>query len=303
VLTERRKVSSRIYPGALTEYLVYANHGIDERRGAPVMVWHDGPFCLAPFDLANLRMQIVSDNLVQLGSIPPMVHVVVSPSVGGAEATPRFEDEPQSYAMRSLQYDTVSDRYGRHIVEEVLPDVERSFKLRSEPYARGSAGGSSGGICAFKLAWLRPDQFSRAHSTVGSFTGLQWDPEQHLDGGFILSNLVRRESRRNIRVWLSGGANDIEVGSDGRRDLFVAGSWPLNNIQLANALKLRGYDFHFRFGDGHHNWAQAALDLPESLAWLWRDYDPDRSEQIFDQEVSEREKPLFRVRIANRDAW
>jgi hypothetical protein len=28
----------------------------------------------------------------------------------------------------------------------------------------------------------------------------------------------------------------------------ATGSWPLKNIQLANALKTRGYDFHFRFG-------------------------------------------------------
>jgi enterochelin esterase family protein len=92
---------------------------------------------------------------------------------------------------------------------------------------------------------------------------------------------------------MSGGTNDHEL---------ARGSWPLSNIELANALKLNGYDFHFRFGAGHHGVAQAALDLPESLAWLWRDYDPDRTEQTFEQEPSEREKPPFRVRIANRDA-
>jgi hypothetical protein len=33
--------------------------------------------------------------------------------------------------------------------------------------------------------------------------------------------------------------NDIEVGPDGRADLYVAGGWPLNNLQMANALKTR----------------------------------------------------------------
>ena len=84
---------------------------------------------------------------------------------------------------------------------------------------------------------------------------------------------------------------------------LARGSWPLPNIELANALKLNGYDFHFRFGEGFHGPAQSALDLPESLPWLWRDYDPDRTEQIFEQEASEREQPPFRVRIVNRDAW
>jgi hypothetical protein len=73
--------------------------------------------------------------------------------------------------------------------------------------------------------------------------------------------------------------------------------------QLANSLKLRGYDFYFRFGEGMHANAQAALDLPDSLIWLWREYDPAKTEQTYEMEPNEREKPLYGVRIANRDAW
>jgi enterochelin esterase family protein len=301
-LSDERVVRSRIYRDAITKYRLYANHGIDETRGAPVMIWHDGHCRLEPHDLFHYRMQIVTDNLVRLGSIPPMVHVLVPPSSPGEHLAERFPGEDQANAMRSLQYDTVSDRYGRHLVEEVLPDAARAVKLRTDAYSRGAAGSSSGGICAFTLGWLLPGEVSRVQSAIGSFTGLQSSPGTKLIGGFMLPHLVRREPRRNIRVWLSGGANDLEVGPTGRADLFAAGSWPLNNIQLANALKLAGYDFRFRFGPGHHTTGQAALDLPQSLAWLWRDYDPDLTYQRFEQEASERAKPVFRVRIANRKA-
>jgi len=92
--------------------------------------------------------------------------------------------------------------------------------------------------------------------------------------------------------------------SDGSDDLEnTHGSWPLQNIQMANSLKLREYDFHFRFGATAHNSAQAALDLPESLTWLWRGYHPAQTSQEFQMDPAEREKPLFRVAIANRDAW
>jgi hypothetical protein len=47
---------------------------------------------------------------------------------------------------------------------------------------------------------------------------------QEFAGGFMLANLVRREPRRNIRVWMSDGANDLEANPDGRRDPFVSGS-------------------------------------------------------------------------------
>ncbi len=38
-----------------------------------------------------------------------------------------------------------------------------------------------------------------------------------------------------------------------------------------------------RFSRSYHGGGQAGLDLPESLAWLWRDYDADRSEQTYEQ--------------------
>ena len=36
------------------------------------------------------------------------------------------------------------------------------------------------------------------------------------------------------------------------------GSWPLQAIQFANGLKLRGYDFKFSYGTGTHHAARAA---------------------------------------------
>jgi enterochelin esterase family protein len=265
-LSEGRTVSSRIYSGAVTRYWLYANHGIDEARGAPVMVWHDGQRRVG--DLFAYRMQIVTDNLVFRGSIPPMVHVLVSASV-----------DRDGASLRGLQYGTVSSRYGRLLVEELLPDASRAVKLRSDGYSRGSAGTSAGGSCAFKLAWFEPNEFSRAQSAVGALVGY--------------APLVRGGPHRNIRVWLCGGRNDHERETS---------SNPLNNLDLANALKLNGYDFHLSFGEGHHHPAQAALDLPRSLAWLWRDYDPDRTQQVFEQEPSERTQPPFRVSVANRAA-
>lgn len=302
-LSERQTIQSKLYPGSTADYWVYANPGIDTVRGAPVMVWQDGSRYVGAADPVGYRLQVVSDNLVAKRLIPPMVHVLIAPGTGGEAQPLRFEGDTQANEMRSLQYDTVSDRYGRYVVEEVLPKVEKRHRLRQDGYSRATAGLSSGAICAFSTAWFHPDRFSRVHSNIGSYTALQWHPERHQEGGNTVADQVRLEPRRNLRIWMSDGMYDLESDSGGRPDLFLAGSWPLHNIQLANALKLRGYDFHFRFGEGTHSIAQGALDLPESLAWLWRDYDPDRTAQAYEQEAAERAKPIFRVRIANRDPW
>ena len=284
-LSEKKSIASKIYPGMTANYWVYVNAGADTTRGAPLMVWQDGETIVGNQDLLRLRLQIVSDNLVHKKLIPPMVHVLISPGSGG---------EAQGTRMRSIQYDTVSDRYGRYLLEEILPEVEKTYKLRPDAYSRAIAGASSGAICALNVAWYHTAQFSRVLSHIGSYVALQWHPEQNQDGGYIISQRVRRDPRKNIRVWLSDGSDDQES---------PAGSWPLQNIMLANSLKLKAYDFHFRFGEGMHAIAQGAMDLPESLAWLWRDYDGSKREQTYEMDEAERVKPLFRVRIANRDVW
>lgn len=281
-LSEMKTLTSQVYPGMTSNYWVYVNPGADMTNGAPVMIWQDGETIIGNQDLLRLRLQIVSDNLVAKKLIPPMVHVLIQPGTAGERR------------MRSIQYDTVSDVYGKYILEEVLPDVEKSYKIRKDAYSRAIAGASSGAICAFNVGWYYPEQFSRILSHIGSFSGIQWHPELNQEGGYIVSHRVRREDRKNLRVWMSDGADDIENRT---------GSWPLNNIELANALKMRDYDFHFRFGTSMHAIAQGAMDLPESLAWLWRDYDPAKTKQTYEMEETEKAKPLFRVSITNREAW
>jgi enterochelin esterase family protein len=105
---------------------------------------------------------------------------------------------------------------------------------------------------------------------------------------------VRRETeKKNIRVWLQDGAEDQENPR--------AGSWPLANIELANSLKIKGYDYHFSFGVGTHSQAQGSAELQQSLTWLWRDYDPAKTAQEFVQEQEEKDKPLWRIVQMTRD--
>lgn len=125
---------------------------------------------------------------------------------------------------------------------------------------------------------IRKDAYSRAIQGQSS-------------GGIAAFTVAYNQPKRNLRVWMNDGSEDQEANS---------GSWPLQNIQLANSLKLKGYDFHFSFGGGSHHAALAASELPACLTWLWRDYDPAKTEQTFDQSAEEQSKPPFRVRIYNR---
>jgi len=51
---------------------------------------------------------------------------------------------------------------------------------------------------------------------------------------------------------------------------------------------------------GTHNQAQGAAELPQSLTWLWRDYDPAKTTQEYAPDPSEKDQPLWRVITLNR---
>jgi enterochelin esterase family protein len=252
----------------------------------------------------NLALNVI-DNLIAQKKIPVMICVFINPGdISDSPNTPTYKfvkaysdkwKRTLKDSMRSTLYDTVSDRYARFLRDEVLADVATKYNLRKDAYSRAITGLSSGGICSFNAAWQLPEQFSRVLSWIGSFDSIQWKEDANVsDGGQDYPEKVLRESKRNIRVWLQDGAEDQE------NDRY--GSWPLDNIRLANALKLKGYDFHFSFGHGTHNSGHGAAEFPEEMIWLWRDYDPAKNAQDYEMEASEKAKPLFRVTITNRDS-
>lgn len=281
-LSEKHTLNSKIYSGMKADFWFYASPGVNPNVPAPLMVWQDGQG-LVNVELSKLRLFTVTENLIAQKLIPPMVHVLIAPGFA-----------TDGKAMRSVEYDTVSDRYNKFLLEEVLPEVEKVYKLRPDGYSRGIGGESSGGICSLNSAWFNPEKFARVHSTIGSYTSIQWHPDEHNEGGNLYPFMVRKLPKRNIRIWMSDGTDDLEN---------THGSWPLQNIQLANSLKMREYDFHFRFGLATHDGAQAAIDLPESLTWLWRGYDPSKTSEEFTIDPAEKDKPYYRVTVANRDAW
>lgn len=137
----------------------------------------------------------------------------------------------------------------------MLPEVGRKYNLTKDPEGRAVCGVSSGGICAFTVAWERPDQFRKVMSHIGSFTNIR--------GGHVYPALIRKTPPKSLRIFLQDGSNDLDNAH---------GNWPLSNQQMAAALKFAKYDYRFEFGDGGHTHKHGGSLLPDSLRWLWRGY-------------------------------
>jgi enterochelin esterase-like enzyme len=245
-VTEMPAWKSRIFEGTTRDWWLYVPAQYKPESLACVMVFQDGK-SYKDF------VPVVFDNLIAKGEMPVTAGVFVSPGV--------FQDGRPN---RSFEYDTLSDQYARFILEEVLPEVEKTVRLRHDAASRAIGGISSGGICAFTVAWERPTEFSKVLSWVGSFTNIASGATLR-EGGHNYPALIRKTPKKPIRVFLQDGENDLDNEH---------GNWPLANRQMDRALKFAGYDYKFVMGRGYHNNRHGRAILPDSLRWLWRDYKP-----------------------------
>ncbi len=246
-LLAQKPWESKIYPHTTRPWWIYVPAQYKEDQPACLMVFQDGAGYTG-------FVPTVFDNLIAKGEMPVTVAVFINPGSAG--------DEGRN--QRSIEYDTLSDRYARFLLEEILPEAEKTVKLRHDPESRAIAGISSGGICAWTVAWERPNEFRKVLSWVGSFTNIASGKTRH-EGGHNYEALIRKSGRKPIRVFLQDGANDLDNNN---------GNWPLANQQMAKALQFAGYDYRFVFGQGFHSPRHGRSMLPDSLRWLWRDYKP-----------------------------
>ncbi len=240
--------TSKIFPGTVRDYWVYVPAQYKAGSAACVMIFQDGGGYIA--EDGRWRVPIVFDNLINRHEMPVTIGIFINPGV-----LPALSADQQNRYNRSFEYDALGDRYTRFLIEEVLPEVGKSYNLSSDPNDRAIAGASSGGIAAFTAAWNRPDAFHRVLSFIGSFTNLR--------GGEIYASLIRKTEPKPLRVFLQDGKNDLNL---------YAGSWYIANQDVASALEYAGYDSTFVVGTEGHNGKHGSAILPDALRWLWRDY-------------------------------
>ncbi len=253
-VTEHVWKDSKIYEGTIRRYYVYVPAQYDAKKAAALMVFQDGHAYLN--ENGDFRVPTVFDNLIHQGAMPVTIGVFIDPGHKKDELPQERGWRPRP-ENRSVEYDTLSGDYAEFLLTEILPEVEAKFNITKDPEGRAICGISSGGICAFTVAWERPGQFRKVLSHVGSFTNIR--------GGHNYPALIRKHPDvLPIRVFLQDGSNDLDNQH---------GNWPLGNKQMASALAFRGYDYTFVYGEGGHNGNHGGAILPESLRWLWRDYE------------------------------
>ncbi len=239
---------SKVFPKTVRDWAIYVPAQYDEAKPAALMVFQDGERMR---DVkGRWRIPTVFDNLIARGEMPPTIAVFINPGTD-----PSRKNQPKTKpSNRSYEYDSLGDRYARFLLEEILPEVERRYNVSKDPAMRAIGGSSSGAICAFTVAWERPNVFQKVYSNVGSFTNLR--------GGDVYPSLIRKTDPKPLRVYLSDTSGDVD-------NQF--GSWPWANQLMASSLKYMGYDVRLDWAEGYaHNADFGSARFPDAMRWLWR---------------------------------
>lgn len=245
-LTKHTLAPGKFFPGTPHNYQLYVPALYDASRPAPFTIFLDG----SGYAGDNVRVPVVLDNLIARRDLPPMLAIFIDPGV-----LPALSDQAQNRYERIFEYDSLTPRFANFLIDELVPDVSKTYKLSTDPNDHGIAGLSTGGVGAFVAAWNRPDQFRRVVTWIGSFGNFR--------GADRLPGLIRRTEPRPIRVFMQTGRQDL---------VNYAGSWYLENARMAAALEFAGNDVRLELGEDGHSNRHGASMLPDTLRWLWRDY-------------------------------
>ena len=236
------ETSSRYYP------VVYLLHGMGDND----MGWMQ-------FGEANL----IADEAIATREIPPMI--LVMPDAGVSFYINNFDN---------------SLRYEDFFIQEFMPFIEKTYRIRAEKRFRGIAGLSMGGYGTLNFALKYPDKFSACvafSAAIFSSESVMQTNEQgwervmkplfgpYKEGDARLTAHYKNNNAFDITTSKGKEAyNQLRIMLDCGDDDFLTD----DNCRLHIHLNKLGIKHEFRMRDGAHNWLYWRSGLPVGLKFI-----------------------------------
>ncbi len=214
----------RIHEGFRSEHLehersiiVYLPPGYrpSAARRYPVLYLQDGQNLFDPATSATgsaWRVDETARDLIAAGEVEPLI------VVGVYNAGEHRIDEYAPTRREEIGGGR-ADHYGRMLVEELKPFIDRTYKTLPGAANTGLGGSSLGGLLAMHLGLRNPTAFGRLAIMSPS---VWWDDR------VIVREVEALTHRLPFRVWLDAGTDEgPEVVADARllRDALLARGW------------------------------------------------------------------------------
>lgn len=179
-------------------------------RRYPVLYLHDGGNVYV-----HWRIDEAARPLIAAQQVEPLIIVLVA---NGGAPEDRFDDytptRPASAAAGGK-----ADAYGRFLVEELKPFIDREYRTLTDASHTGLGGASLGGLVSLYLGLQYPQVFGKLAVMSPS---VWWDSK------LILRKVKDLKGRPSSRIWLDvGAAEPAGMRRDVRelRDALVRKGW------------------------------------------------------------------------------
>jgi enterochelin esterase-like enzyme len=205
----------------------------------------------------------LADDAIKAGKIPPMI--IVTPD-----------------GFTSFYINTADGKlnYEDFFIKELIPHIEKTYKVKAERKYRGIAGLSMGGYGALMYALKYPNLFvaaaplSAAVLTDNDIINLDEGMFNGLFGNSMGKNLKGKE--RLTPAWLSNSPLAI-IEKKTKEELAAVSYWidcgdddflTIGNAQLHIALTNKKVPHEFRMRDGAHNWTYWRTGIIDALSFI-----------------------------------
>ncbi len=266
-LKESLAIDSRIL-GKEVKYSIYLPHGYENtNRSYPVLYllhgYSDDETGWTQFG----EVQHIADKTIASGEAPPTI--IVMPD-GGVSFYINSHD-------RKVLYEDF-------FINEFIPAIEKTYRIRSKKEFRALAGLSMGGYGSLIFSLKHPDLFAAAaplSAAVWTDEEIQKIPDERWDGfmSVFLQKGLRGKDRLNKHWYDNSPIKIVETApieklksvryyiDCGDDDFLIKG-----NMALHAAMIDKGVPHEFRVRDGGHSWPYWRTALPEVLKFVGKSF-------------------------------
>lgn len=207
---------------------------------------------------------------IQFGEV---MHIA-DKAIKEGKATPMIIIMPDAQTGRRGYFNDISGdwRYEDFFFDELIPFVEKKYRIRGEKRYRAVAGLSMGGGGAFMYSLHRPDMFSSAcplSAYVGPLSFEEAKQRFTRNGQNIPDNILKEYYENHNAISLINNLSEsnknsvrwyIDCGDD---DFLYEG-----NSLVHIAMKKNNIPHEFRIRDGGHTWTYWRESLPKVLEFV-----------------------------------
>lgn len=250
------KMESKLL-GAVKEYSIYLPDGYDKSdRSYPVLyLLHGANGTHTSWPTSGNAKRIV-DGVIKEGRSVPMV--IVMPDASG--------EGKDHNGLNFGYFDQTNWPYERHFIEEFIPYIESTYRIKADKRTRAIAGLSMGGYGTMFYTMRHPELFSSACPISARMSGTPYNKNRSYTDEYIstLDSLAGVKIAQSLSDEQVAALRQVRLRVDcGDDDYLFDG-----NVDFVRALRSHKIPVEFRVRDGGHSWIYWQTALPDILTYV-----------------------------------